>query len=134
MTSNQKTSHSDMPPKDKAMRAAYDAARYLKNRERVRAMQAAYRLANLDAEKERHRAWTAANPERNRARKVSYKKRHPDRIRGQEAKERAAITDGYMRRLICKAYRVKCADVPAPLVEVSRELLKLKRELRDAKR
>lgn len=100
--------------------------------------------------------WQQANPERAAARKKAYAQRHPDRIkasatayaRSEKARQRqrenpnrrayttqrnresiANLTDPYIRRLLSQNTQLSTTEIPQPLVEAHRELLKLKRAI-----
>lgn len=82
-----------------------------------------------------YRQWYAANAESVKARAVEWTKANPDKrrdvCRENTARQRAKLTDAYVRRMLAASIGLKAADIPQPLVEVQRELLKIKRCLRE---
>ena len=119
-----------MPYKDKAEKAANGKAYYAANKDRIAARHAAYRVTHLNEEKQRQLAWRTENRAISNAIKAKYKAAHPDKVAAQAKKERADMTDGYVRKKIAQVYAIPRELIPDSLVGVHRELLKLKRELR----
>ena len=118
-----------MPYKDKAEKAANGKAYYKANKERINARNAAYRVAHLDEERQRQLAWRSENRARSNAIKTKYKAANPDKVASQAKKERDTLTDGYVRKKIAQVYAIPAQQIPETLVNVHRELLKLKREI-----
>ena len=65
-------------------------------------------------------AWTQANPEKRR-----------DVNRENMAHQRGKLTDAYVRRMLAQSIGLKATDIPQSLVEAQRELLKIKRHIRE---
>jgi hypothetical protein len=118
-----------MPYKDRAKKASNGKAYYAANKERIDARNAAYRAAHLDEERMRQLAWRMKNRVRSNAIKAKYKAANPDKVAAQAKKERDTLKDGYVRKKIAQVYAIPAAQIPKPLVEAHRELLKLKREI-----
>jgi len=118
-----------MPYKDKAEKAANGKAYYAANKDRISARNAAYRALHLDEERQRQLAWRTENRARSNAIKAKYKAANPDKVKAQAKKERDTLTEGYVRRKIAQVYSIPNAQIPEPLVDAHRELLKLKREI-----
>ena len=118
-----------MPYKDKAEKAANGKAYYAANKERINARNAAYRSAHMDEERNRQLAWRKENRARSNAIKAKYKAANPEKVVSQAKKERATLTDGYVRKKIAQVYAIPAQQIPETLVNVHRELLKLKREI-----
>lgn len=89
-------------------------------REDVQAYYRQWYAANADTIKARAAKWQKANPEKRR-----------DVCRENMARQRQKLNDAYVRRMLAASVGLKAADIPKPLVEVQRELLKLKRYLRE---
>ena len=118
-----------MPYKDKEEKVANGKAYYSANKERINARNAAYRAEHLDEERNRQLAWRTENRARSNAIKAKYKSANPSKVREQAKKERDTLTDGYVRSKIAQVYAIPTAQIPGSLVDVHRELLKLKREI-----
>jgi hypothetical protein len=69
---------------------AYDAARYLANREQVRARRRAYYKANLEKALAYSASWQKANPEKVREYGASYRENNPEKDRTRKATYRRA--------------------------------------------
>lgn len=82
-----------------------------------------------------YRQWYAANAESVKARAVEWTKANQDKrrdvCRENMARQRGKLTDAYVRRMLAQSIGLKSADVPQPLVEAQRELLKIKRYIRE---
>ena len=78
-----------------------------------------------------YRQWYAANAESVKARAVEWTKVNPgkrrDVCRKNTARQRAKLSDAYVRRMLAQEMGLRCKDIPQPLVEAQRELLKIKR-------
>ena len=46
-------------------------------------------------------------------------------------RQRNKLNDAYVRRMLAQSVGLKAADIPQPLVEAQRELLKIKRYIRE---
>jgi len=79
--------------------------------------------------------WYAANAEQIKARAVQWAKDNPDKrrktCRENMARQRQKLNNAYVRRALAQSIGLKSADMPQPLVEVQRELLKIKRYIRE---
>jgi ABC-type nitrate/sulfonate/bicarbonate transport system substrate-binding protein len=82
-----------------------------------------------------YRQWYAANAETVKARAVEWQKANPDKrrdvCRENMARQRGKLNDNYVRRMLAQSIGLKAADIPQPLVEAQRELLKIKRYIRE---
>lgn len=79
--------------------------------------------------------WYAENSDKVKARaadwaKKNTAKRHAICLENMR-RQRAKLSDAYVRRMLAASVGLKSGDVPQQLVEVQRELLRLKRELRN---
>lgn len=82
-----------------------------------------------------YKDWYVANAERVKAKAVQWAKDNPKK-RGMVCKEnmarqRAKLADAYVRRMLAQSVGLKAADIPQPLVEAQRELIKIKRYIRE---
>ncbi|MFN3376341.1 MAG: hypothetical protein ACK40S_07305 [Burkholderiaceae bacterium] len=82
-----------------------------------------------------YRQWYAANAESVKARAVDWAKANPDKrrdvCRENMIRQRNKLNDGYVRRMLAASIGLRAADIPQPLVEAQRELLKIKRYIRE---
>ena len=82
-----------------------------------------------------YRQWYAAHAESVKARAVEWTKANPDKrrdvCRENTARQRAKLSDAYVRRMLAQEMRLRCKDIPQSLVEAQRELLKIKRYIRE---
>lgn len=82
-----------------------------------------------------YRQWYAANAESVKDRAVEWTKANPDKrrdvCRENMARQRDKLNDAYVRRMLAQSIGLKAADIPQPLVEAQRELLKIKRYIRE---
>lgn len=82
-----------------------------------------------------YRQWYAANAETIKARAVEWQKANPDKRRTVQrenmARQRNRLSDAYVRRMLAQSIGLKAAEIPQPLVEAQRELLKIKRCIRE---
>lgn len=82
-----------------------------------------------------YRKWYAANADSVKARAVAWTKANPDKrrdiCRENTARQRAKLSDAYVRRMLAASIGLKAADIPQPLVEAQRELLKIKRYINE---
>jgi len=81
------------------------------------------------------RDWYAANAESVKARAVEWAKANPDKrrevCRENMARQRGKLNDAYVRRMLAQSIGLQSASIPQPLVEAQRELLKIKRYIRE---
>lgn len=107
---------------EKAQRREWYAAQAVKPYQRPE-MKAYYRqwyAAHAEPLKDRAVEWTKANPDKRR-----------DICRKNTARQRAKLSDAYVRRMLAQEMGLRCKDIPQPLVEAQRELLKIKRYIRE---
>jgi len=82
-----------------------------------------------------YRQWYSANAETVKARAVEWQKANPDKrrdvCRENMARQRNKLNDAYVRRMLAQSIGLKAAEIPQPLVEAQRELLKIKRYIRE---
>lgn len=82
-----------------------------------------------------YRDWYAANAESVKARAVKWTKANPDKrqevCKENMARQRGKLNDAYVRRMLAQSIGLQSAAIPQPLVEAQRELLKIKRYLRE---
>ena len=82
-----------------------------------------------------YREWYKAHAAEVKARAKEWAKNNPDKrreiCRVNMERQRKNLIDAYVRRMLAQTHELKAADIPQPLVEVQRELLKLKRYLRE---
>ena len=82
-----------------------------------------------------YRQWYAANAESVKARAVEWAKANPNKRRDVSrenmARQRGKLNDAYVRRMLAQSIGLKAADIPQSLVEAQRELLKIKRYIRE---
>jgi len=82
-----------------------------------------------------YRQWYAAHAESVKARAVEWTKANPDKrrdvCRENMARQRGKLNDAYVRRMLAQSIGLKAADIPQSLVEAQRELLKIKRCIRE---
>ncbi|MFN3375495.1 MAG: hypothetical protein ACK40S_02940 [Burkholderiaceae bacterium] len=82
-----------------------------------------------------YRQWYASNAESVKARAVEWAKANPDKrrdvCRENMARQRGKLSDAYVRRMLAKSVGLKAEAIPQPLVEAQRELLKIKRYIRE---
>ena len=66
---------------------------------------------------------------------MQWAKDNPDKRRNvcreNMARQRQKLNNAYVRRMLAQSVGLKAADMPQPLVEVQRELLKIKRYIRE---
>lgn len=82
-----------------------------------------------------YRQWYAANAESVKARAAEWAKTNPNKrrdvCRENMARQRGKLNDAYVRRMLAQSIGLKAADIPQSLVEAQRELLKIKRYIRE---
>jgi hypothetical protein len=88
-----------------------------------------------DDRKAYYRHWYAANSEAVKARAVTWSKENPDKrrdvCRENMARQRNKLNNAYVRRMLAQSIGLKSAYIPQPPVEAQRELLKIKRYIRE---
>ncbi|MBK8772226.1 MAG: hypothetical protein IPM06_17635 [Rhizobiales bacterium] len=81
------------------------------------------------------RAWYEGNAKAVKARAVAWVAANPDKRRNiskeNMARQRDKLSTAYVRRMLAASVGLKSADIPLPLVECQRELLKLKRAINE---
>ena len=127
--------------KVRATAAAWQAA----NREKVRAMAAAWRVANPEkfraavdkwhaAHPEKHKAsvakWHAAHPEKHKAAVAKWHASHPGKVKAARVAYVGRLSAGYIADLL----GVRAKDVPTELMEAKRVEIKLKRLIKEMKK
>lgn len=79
--------------------------------------------------------WYSTNAEFVKARAVEWTKANPDKrrdvCRENMARQRGKLNNAYVRRMLAQSIGLQSADIPQPLVEAQRELLKVKRYIRE---
>ena len=132
-----------MTPEQRERKLAYLKEWYAKNREKQIA---------------KARAWEKANPERAAQRKREYVERHPDRRAESQRKHytkpevlerqrsnpariaynrernndsRQHLDDAYVRRVMAQHLSITGSQIPQPLVDAHREIMKIKRFLNE---
>jgi len=82
-----------------------------------------------------YRNWYASNAESVKARAVTWTKANPDKrryvCRENMARQRQKLNDAYVRRMLAASIGLKAEAIPQSLVDAQRELLKIKRHLRE---
>lgn len=82
-----------------------------------------------------YRQWYSANAETVKARAVEWQKSNPDKrrdvCRENMARQRNKLNDAYVRRMLAQSIGLKADEIPQPLVKAQRELLKIKRYIRE---
>jgi hypothetical protein len=108
--------HDGMDPWCKSCKRERDVARY---------------HANPEAAYQRARAYLLAHPEQAKA----YKQKSAAKTRTEQRQKRrgeiATLGDSYVRQLFCEGNSLSHADIPQCLVDARRELIQLKRALKN---
>ena len=79
-----------------------------------------------------NRAWVSAHREQICAYRQQYSARHVDKKRAARRAEIDGLSDSYVRQIIINGNpNLTHKDIPQPLVEAHREMLKIKRFLRE---
>ena len=82
-----------------------------------------------------YRAWYEANAETVKARAVAWAAANPDKRRevckANMARQRDKLSDAYVRRMLAASMGLKAGDIPQPLADCQRELLRLKRAINE---
>lgn len=119
---------------------------YAANRDRLIAKARAAELANPEKAAQKKREYLDRHPDRRKATNSRYMKKpevlarqrelraNPDRR--EKAKQlrdhyRDTLHDCFVRRCLAQHLKIKGREIPQPLVEAHRELMRLKRELRN---
>ena len=127
-------------------RKAYYREWYAANRERMIVKARAAELANPEKAAQKKREYLERHPDKRKETNKRYMKK-PDvieRTRELRAKPerresartlrdryRDTLADCYVRRIMAQRLEIKGSDIPQTLVEAQRELMKLKRELKN---
>ena len=126
-----------MTDEQRERKKAYLREWYVKNRERQIAKAAAWQQANPEKAAERKRAWVEQNPERRKEQASRHAAKAAARPAGEEwnrdrtARDAAELKDGFVRRVMAQHTTMKGSEIPQPLVDTYRELMKLKRLLNE---
>lgn len=88
--------------------------------------------ADKKAAYQRTRAYILAHPERAKAHKQKSAVKMRDQERMRRRAEIAELGDSYVRQLFCEGNGLSHTDIPQCLVDARRELIKLKRALKNA--
>lgn len=102
------------------------------------------------ANPDRRNAWAAANPEKSkearlrdyakhRERRVrdacAWQARNPEKVAERQrefyGRQRAALAEGYIRRVLAQTTNVPREEIPQSLIDLKREHLRLVRELKE---
>lgn len=82
-----------------------------------------------------YREWYAAHSDEVKARATEWAKANPDKrrdvCRENMARQRNKLNDAYVRRMLAQSVGLKAEAIPQSLVEAQRELLKIKRYIRE---
>jgi ABC-type nitrate/sulfonate/bicarbonate transport system substrate-binding protein len=82
-----------------------------------------------------YRNWYASNAESVKTRAVTWTKANPDKrrdvCRENMARQRQKLNNAYVRRMLAASIGLKAEAIPQSLVDAQRELLKIKRHLRE---
>lgn len=127
-------------------------------RERKLAYLREWYVKNRDQQIAKARAWALANPERDAEKKRQYVKRHPERRAEQQRKwaskpevlernrsnqnrrvyqhqrnhaSRESLSDEYVRRVMAQHMSITGSQIPQPLVDAHREVMKIKRYINE---
>lgn len=117
-------------------------ASYARHRERVLKKNAEWRAKNPElrakVKKESRKRAFAKNPEKFRAEKRKQYRANVNAHRLRRNRNRLKATrdirDSYVRHIILHRYGLYCKDVPPELIEFMREIIKIKRRIRNEKR
>lgn len=108
-------------------------------RECERAKHREWYLANRESQivkmREQSKAAYQRNPERWKRNAVQWAKENPEKrnaiCKENMRRQRAKLADAYVRRMLAASMGLVAAQVPQPLVDVQRELLRLKRTINE---
>lgn len=132
-----------MTPEQRERKRAYLREWYLKNREHQIAKARAWALANPERDAEKKRAYVQRHPERRAAsqRQWSSKPEVQERIRASPTRRaynqqrgqasRQHLSDEYVRRVMAQHLSITGSQIPQPLVDAHREVMKIKRFLNE---
>lgn len=132
-----------MTPEQRERKRAYLREWYLKNREHQIAKARAWALANPERDAEKKRAYVLRHPERRAAsqRQWSSKPEVQERIRANPTRRvynqqrgqasRQHLSDEYVRRVMAQHLSITGSQIPQPLVDAHREVMKIKRFLNE---
>lgn len=85
--------------------------------------------------KDYFKQWYEKNAESVKARAVAWTKAHPEKraevCAENMRRDRDRLGDRYIKRMLAEPIGVRSADIPQPLVNAQRELLKIKRFLNE---
>ena len=85
--------------------------------------------------KQRNRAMYERRRDELIAKATAWNKANPDKrnaiCKENMRRQREKLTDSYVRRMLAQSIGLRSAHIPQPLVEAHRELLKLKRYIRE---
>ncbi len=90
-----------------------------------------WRAKNPERYKEQCRRYVARHPGKSTARMARLLKRNPEYFHERWKRESIALTDDYIKRVLCAHSRLGFNDIPKVLIEAKRAELKLRRALKD---
>ena len=97
------------------------------NQEKMRIYGKEYHRANAEKRNAYSRSWYAANKEKCADWMVTWRLANPEKIRANSRKVRDKITNSY---ICASCFRLKVSDVPQEVIELKRQHIILKRELK----
>ena len=127
---------------------AYFKEWYAKNRERIIAKARAWELAHPEEAREKKRKWQAENRNEQKENRLRYARsekgaacysryRQTSNYKAAAKRKRdhykETLHNCYVRRVMAQHIGIKGSELPQTLVDAQRELMKLKRELKNAK-
>lgn len=127
---------------------AYYKEWYAKNRERLIAKARAWELEHPEETREKKRKWQAKNRESQKGNRLRYAKsekgaacyaryRQTSNYKAAAKRRRdhykETLHDCYVRRVMAQHIGIKGSELPQTLVDAQRELMNLKREVKNAK-
>lgn len=96
-----------------------------------------YTLKNIDRLRKYKKDYTAKNRERITETERIRRKRNIEHTRNlmreQQKKWRDSLDDNYIKSQLRSKYKVKQKDVPTWMIEIKREIIKLRRKIREIK-
>jgi len=104
---------------------------YVQNKEAVREKQKEYRAKNIEKIRQGKREWAKKHREREKLRKRIAWEVHREKKLSRDQIGRETLSDWYVRSLLAKRSPLKFTDFPDEVVELKREILKLKRLNKD---
>lgn len=96
------------------------------NQEKHKLYSKKYRIANKEKLNKRSKDWYRANAEKERADRIKRYRENPEKVRTNSRKAVNDITDSY----VCSKMLLRVADVPQEVIELKRQHLILKREIK----